>query len=140
MRLVLTYRRYGALRLVSVEQGFDPRDFSLVGFGGAGPLHANSLGKLIGSFPVIIPPSPGVLCALGDAKTILRHELGKTFVRVTSSLDPSELFAAFKGLLERVKKIMDEEQGVPSEKQVGLLAYRARSPARHTYSTSLVLD
>ena len=45
----------GALRLVSVEQGYDPRDFALVGFGGAGPLHANSLGMLTGSWPVIIP-------------------------------------------------------------------------------------
>src|SRR5690606_36055759 len=55
----------GALRLVSVQQGFDPRDFTLVAFGGAGPLHANALGRLTGSWPVIIPPSPGVLCAYG---------------------------------------------------------------------------
>ena len=60
---------FGALRLVSVEQGFDPRDFALVGFGGAGPLHANALGMLSNSFPVIIPPGPGVLCAYGDATT-----------------------------------------------------------------------
>ena len=60
---------FGALRLVSVEQGYDPRDFSLVGFGGAGPLHANALGILTGSWPVIIPPGPGVLCAYGDATT-----------------------------------------------------------------------
>ena len=60
---------FGALRLVSVQQGFDPRDFALVAFGGAGPLHANALGRLIGSWPVIIPPSPGVLCAYGDATT-----------------------------------------------------------------------
>ena len=59
----------GGLRLVSVQQGFDPRDFALVAFGGAGPLHANALGKLTGAWPVIVPPSPGVLCALGDATT-----------------------------------------------------------------------
>ena len=59
----------GALRLVSVEQGYDPRDFALVGFGGAGPLHANSLGVLSGSWPVIVPPGPVVLCAYGDATT-----------------------------------------------------------------------
>ena len=75
---------YGALRLVSVEQGYDPRDFSLVAFGGAGPLHANSLGKLLGAFPVIIPPSPGVLCAFGDAMTHLRHEVRKTCSRQIS--------------------------------------------------------
>ena len=49
----------GGLRLVSVQQGFDPRDFALVAFGGAGPLHANALGKLTGAWPVIVPPSPG---------------------------------------------------------------------------------
>ena len=59
----------GALRLVSVEQGHDPRNFSLVGFGGAGPLHANALGILTDAWPVIVPPGPGVLCAYGDATT-----------------------------------------------------------------------
>ena len=62
----------GALRLVSVEQGYDPRDFALVGFGGAGPLHANALGVLSGAWPVIVPPGPGVLCAYGDATTQIR--------------------------------------------------------------------
>ena len=55
--------------MISIEQGYDPREFSLVAFGGAGPLHANSLGKLLGAYPVIIPPSPGLMCALGDATT-----------------------------------------------------------------------
>jgi N-methylhydantoinase A len=50
---------FGALRLVSVEQGYDPRDFALVGFGGAGPLHANALGILTEAWPVIVPPGPG---------------------------------------------------------------------------------
>ena len=66
---IVNENMFGALRLVSVQQGFDPRDFALVAFGGAGPLHANALGKLTGAWPVIIPPSPGVLCAYGDATT-----------------------------------------------------------------------
>ena len=49
----------GALRLVSVQRGHDPREFALVAFGGAGPLHANAVAKLMGSFPVIVPPAPG---------------------------------------------------------------------------------
>ena len=49
---------FGALRLVSVEQGYDPRDFALVGFGGAGPLHANALGILTEAWPVIVPRVP----------------------------------------------------------------------------------
>ena len=71
----------GALRLVSIEQGYDPRDFALIAFGGAGPLHANALAKLINSWPVIVPPGPGVLCAYGDATTRLRNEASRTLVQ-----------------------------------------------------------
>ena len=110
---------YGALRLVSVEQGYDPRDFSLVAFGGAGPLHANSLGQLLGAFPVIIPPSPGVLCAFGDAMTLLRHEVGKTYIKVLQQADTHEILGAFNGLLEQAKTVMRDEQGVREDKQVG---------------------
>ena len=53
----------GALRLVSVQRGYDPRDFALVAFGGAGPMHANAVAKVMGSYPVIVPPAPGLLCA-----------------------------------------------------------------------------
>src|SRR5919206_1201126 len=56
---------HAALRVVSVERGYDPRKFGLVAFGGAAPMHANSLGHLIQSSPVIIPPTPGVMSALG---------------------------------------------------------------------------
>ena len=77
----------GGLRLVSVQQGFDPRDFALVAFGGAGPLHANALGVLTGAWPVIVPPSPGVLCALGDATTSRRDESARTVLRRFAQLD-----------------------------------------------------
>jgi N-methylhydantoinase A len=81
----------GGLRLVSVQQGFDPRDFALVAFGGAGPLHANALGRLTGAWPVIVPPSPGVLCALGDATTSLRDEAARTVLRRFTDLTGDEL-------------------------------------------------
>jgi N-methylhydantoinase A len=81
----------GALRLVSVEQGYDPRDYALIAFGGAGPLHANSLSRLLGSWPAIIPPGPGVLCALGDATTAIRDERSRTFVRSFSAIDAGDL-------------------------------------------------
>ena len=81
----------GGLRLVSVQQGFDPRDFALVAFGGAGPLHANAMGVLTGAWPVIVPPSPGVLCALGDATTSLRDEAARTCLRRFADLTGAEL-------------------------------------------------
>ena len=75
-------RMYNALRNVSVEQGYNPEDFSLVAFGGAGPLHANAVGKLLGAWPVIIPPAPGVLCAQGDATTKLSHEQSASYIKL----------------------------------------------------------
>jgi len=100
----------GALRLVSVEQGHDPRDYALIAFGGAGPLHANALSRLLGSWPSIIPPGPGVLCALGDATTAVRDESSRTLIRKfsdTSSADVhrilSELADDAAGALEREK-------------------------------------
>jgi N-methylhydantoinase A len=88
----------GGLRLVSVQQGFDPRDFALVAFGGAGPLHANALGRLTGAWPVIVPPSPGVLCALGDATTSARDEAARTVLRKLGDLSGAEFAEIFTGL------------------------------------------
>ena len=91
----------GALRLVSVEQGYDPRDFALVGFGGAGPLHANALGILSGSWPVIVPPGPGVLCAYGDATTRIQDEASRTYVSRVDSISADELIGELEQLRER---------------------------------------
>src|SRR4051794_5365975 len=81
----------GGLRLVSVQQGFDPRDFALVAFGGAGPLHANALGRLTGAWPVIVPPAPGILNALGDATTTRRDESARTVLRRFADLTGGDL-------------------------------------------------
>jgi len=92
---------FGALRLVSVEQGYDPRDFALVGFGGAGPLHANALGILSNSFPVIIPPGPGVLCAYGDATTQIQDEATRTYLTMASNISTNKFI---KDLIELKEK------------------------------------
>ncbi|WP_436775863.1 hydantoinase/oxoprolinase family protein [Yinghuangia sp. YIM S09857] len=97
---IVNENMFGALRLVSVQQGYDPRDFALVAFGGAGPLHANALGRLTGAWPVIVPPSPGVLCAYGDATTCPRDESARTVVRRFSATDAAELRAMLKELAE----------------------------------------
>lgn len=90
---VVNEAMFGALRLVSVEQGYDPRDFSLVGFGGAGPLHANALGILTQAWPVIIPPGPGVLCAYGDATTQVQDEAARTYIRRAEEVSKETLIA-----------------------------------------------
>ena len=106
----------GALRLVSVQQGFDPRDFALVAFGGAGPLHANAIGKLTGAWPVIIPPSPGVLCAYGDATTNLRNESVRTLIRKFSDLSDDGMKTMLEELGASARSLLDDE-GVPKKNQ-----------------------
>ncbi|MXW19859.1 MAG: hydantoinase/oxoprolinase family protein, partial [Gammaproteobacteria bacterium] len=113
---------YGALRLVSVEQGHDPREFALIAFGGAGPLHANALGRLMSSWPVIIPPGPGVLCAYGDATTRVRNEASRTFIRRFGRTNAEEAADIFTDLAEQASQALDEE-GIPRSDQT--LSYQA---------------
>ena len=107
---------FGALRLVSVQQGFDPRDFGLIAFGGAGPLHANALGKLMGSWPVIIPPSPGVLCAYGDATTRVTDEASRSVVRQFSEISQADVNKILSELEDRAHTELDAE-GVSRDEQ-----------------------
>ena len=95
---------FGALRLVSVEQGFDPRDFALVGFGGAGPLHANALGILSNSFPVIIPPGPGVLCAYGDATTQIQDEASRSYLAMAKDITTDKFLNDLKDLKDKASQ------------------------------------
>src|SRR5262249_4707610 len=66
------------LRPRPVPPGYDPRDFVLVAFGGAGPLHANALARELGIPTVLVPPSPGIASALGMLATDIRHEFVAT--------------------------------------------------------------
>jgi N-methylhydantoinase A len=109
----------GALRLVSVEQGYDPRDYALIAFGGAGPLHANALSRLLGSWPSVIPPGPGVLCALGDATTAIRDERARTFVRKFSETSAKEIVRILKDLAAEASKGLEKEKVPKSEMRTG---------------------
>jgi N-methylhydantoinase A len=113
---IVNENMFGALRLVSVEQGYDPRDFALVAFGGAGPMHANALGRLMNSWPVIIPPGPGVLCAYGDATTRLRNEASRTFIRRLPETGSEEVGAILVELQATAAEALDAE-GVPRSDQ-----------------------
>ncbi|QEH79205.1 hydantoinase/oxoprolinase family protein [Sphingomonas sp. C8-2] len=90
---IVNENMFGALRMISVQQGYDPRDFALMGFGGAGPLHVNAVARLMGSWPAVSPVSPGVLCALGDATTRMRTETARSFSRLASQTSPADILA-----------------------------------------------
>src|SRR6266852_1468899 len=106
----------GALRLVSVQRGHDPRDFALVAYGGAGPLHANAVAKLMGSFPVIIPPAPGLLCAIGDLVADFRDEFAQTYIRLLADASGAEVAGILDALGERAKGWLEGE-GIPEDAQ-----------------------
>lgn len=105
---------FGALRLVSVEQGYDPRDFALVGFGGAGPLHANALGILTDAWPVIVPPGPGVLCAYGDATTQVQDEAARTYLIMAGDITDQQLLNDLRELQQRAGESLLAD-GIPVE-------------------------
>ena len=85
----------GAMRLVSVQRGYDPRQFVLVAFGGAGPLHANALARELGIPAVLVPPNPGIASAVGMLMTDLRHEFVTTRRLPLDTLTPAALESLF---------------------------------------------
>jgi N-methylhydantoinase A len=87
-----------ALRLVSVQHGFDPRDFVLVAFGGAGPAHANRLAAEMEITTTVIPVGPGITCAWGLLATDLKRDYSISMVRRVDATDPAALESAYKGL------------------------------------------
>jgi N-methylhydantoinase A len=106
----------GALRLVSVQRGHDPREFALVAYGGAGPLHANAVAEIMGSFPVVVPPAPGVLCAIGDLVADFRDEFAQTYIRVLSDAEPAQMADILEGLGLRARAFLDGE-GIEADRQ-----------------------
>ena len=87
-----------ALQLISVQRGYDPRDFLLVGFGGAGPVHANALARDAELPTVLIPPSPGIFSATGLLTTDLKRDAAQTVVQRLDALDAAEVEAVFAAL------------------------------------------
>ncbi len=100
---IVNENMFGALRMISVQQGYDPRDFALMGFGGAGPLHVNAVAKLMSSWPAVSPVSPGVLCALGDATTRMRTETARSYSTRRSAASEAEVIRLFNEMTEQTR-------------------------------------
>jgi len=99
----------GALRVVSVERGHDPRDFTLVPFGGAGPLHGCSLAELLAIPRVMIPPAPGVLCADGLLAADLKAEFSRTLPKA-GPVDVALIESVFEDLHGQADTWFEKEQ------------------------------
>ena len=97
---VANSRMAGAIRLVSIERGHDPRKFTAMPFGGGGALHAGALIDEVGLAGALVPRFPGVTSALGCVIADMRHDFVQTVNFPLESLDSSELFAQAKGMAE----------------------------------------
>ena len=101
----------GAIRMVSISLGVDPRDFTLFAFGGAGPLHASSLAKELGIPKVLIPARPGITNALGCVVADLRQDFTKTLNMPIDKVNIQDLYSLFED---------QEKRGIESIKKQGL--------------------
>ena len=104
----------GAIRVVSVERGHDPRDFSLLPFGGAGPLHGGALARLLGMRTIVVPPGPGVLSALGLLVSNLKAEFTRTCLQKAGAFDAGAVARVFGELDTEARAWLDAED-VPAE-------------------------
>ena len=109
---IVNENMFGALRMISVQQGYDPREFALMGFGGAGPLHVNAVAKLMDSWPAVSPVSPGVLCALGDATTRMRTETARSFSKLAKDTNVADLIAVLDEMQSQTRAELTAD-GVP---------------------------
>ena len=107
-----------AMRLVSIRQGFDPRDFALVALGGAGPAHATSLAEELSMATVVAPLHPGVLSAAGLLSAPVEHEVAVGFPRDLADTTAEQLRDVLAQLDERCAALMAGEQLTPDEVRV----------------------
>ena len=114
---VATANMARAIRVISVQKGHDPRDYALMAYGGAGPLHAARLARELGISRVIVPPAPGALCALGLLLTDLKADFSQTR-RISLSPDAaSEVSDIYDVLADRATRWLDRES-IPSARRM----------------------
>ncbi len=98
---IINVNMMGAVRVISVEQGEDPRDFALVAFGGAGPLHAADVARNMGMGRVLVPPRPGLLSAIGLLHADVRGDFSLTRLLRAESANVKAFNAGFADLKKR---------------------------------------
>ena len=103
------------LRIVSVERGYDPRDFTLVAFGGAGPMHVCALAEELEVSKIIVPPNPGMFSALGLLTADMFHDYIRPVVKRVSTVDTREIERTYSEMEAEGRETLREE-GIPATK------------------------
>ncbi len=117
IRAIVNNSMAEALRMVSVERGHDPREFSMVAFGGAGPLHACALAEELDVPEVIVPPIPGAFSALGLVGADIRRDYARTIYAPLEALTPEHLTAIWDDMAAEGRDML-AAANVPPERQV----------------------
>ncbi len=104
-----------AIRLISVRRGYDPREFVLVCFGGAGPLHGAELARELSIPAVLVPPNPGTTSALGCLLVDVRHDFFTLLLGTVDAIEPADVEREFAALEKQAAERMRVE-GVPEER------------------------
>ena len=98
-----------AVRLISISRGFDPRDFALVAFGGAGALHGADIARELSIPAVIVPPHPGITSAIGCLLVDIQHDLATSYLKPAAEADPAAIERAFKALEDEAAERLAHE-------------------------------
>ncbi|MEO1493126.1 MAG: hydantoinase/oxoprolinase family protein [Pseudomonadota bacterium] len=107
----------GALKVMSVERGLDPRDFTLAAFGGAGPVHGAGLMRALGAGRLLIPRYPGILCAIGLLTTDLRYDFAVTHLQRAGAFDAAATEQVLADLQTRADTRLDSDDVPPGQRQ-----------------------
>ena len=113
---IVNYNMMGAIRNVSVERGLDPRNFALVAFGGAGPMHAIGVARLLDMTTVIAPPNPGVASAYGLLVADFKNDYARTSVQKPPNYDMAAMENVYRELEREAVQWLDAE-AVPADRR-----------------------
>jgi N-methylhydantoinase A len=116
---VVTANMVKAIRVISVQRGYDPRDYTLMAFGGAGPLHAARLARELEIGRILVPRNPGILCAMGLLLTDLRADFAATRLCALGSAALPEIETAFARLGAQAEAWFEKEGIAPDARRLG---------------------
>jgi len=137
---VANRRMASSIRLVSVERGYDPRDFVLIVFGGAGPLHATALMRELGATKALIPYFPGLGCALGCIMADLKHEFSAFIDRRVADIKTAELVAIAQGHAREGRQMLERDRAKIEKAMVVVEADMAYEGQLNSVRVGLSLD
>jgi len=126
---VVTANMARAIRVISVQRGHDPRNYTLMAFGGAGPLHAARLARELDMPRVLVPANPGILCAMGLLLTDLRADFAVTRLLPAKDEAATALAEGFAGLTTQAERWFEQEGIAADERRLTRTVVRRAAPA-----------